>query len=53
MLVQVERVRRDLAELGKRYPKAKGDERAALGRRAQPLLDRMASDLRDLSEAGR
>lgn len=50
LTVQVERLRRDLAELAKRYRKAEGDERSALARRAMPLLDRMASDLRDLSE---
>jgi hypothetical protein len=49
LLVQVERLRRDLAELGKRYRKAKGGERESLARRAQPLLDQMASSLRELS----
>ena len=50
LLVQVDRLRRDLAELGKSYRKAKGPERETLARRAQPLLDQMASALRDLSE---
>jgi hypothetical protein len=49
LLVQVDRLRRDLAELGKRYRKAKGEERASLARRAQPLLDQTASALRDLA----
>jgi hypothetical protein len=49
LLVQVDRLRRDLAELGRRYRKAKGEERASLARRAQPLLDQMASVLRDLA----
>jgi len=49
LLVQVDRLRRDLAELGKTYRKAKGAEREALARRAQPILDQMASALRDLS----
>jgi hypothetical protein len=50
LLVQVDRLRRDLAELGKSYRKAKGAERGSLARRAQPVLDQMASALRDLSE---
>jgi hypothetical protein len=49
VLVQVERLRRDLADLGRRYRKAKGDERDALAQRAQPLLDDMALRLRDLT----
>ena len=49
LLVQVERLRRDLAELGKRYRKAKGADREVMARRAQPLLDQMASSLRDLA----
>jgi hypothetical protein len=49
LLVQVDRLRRDLAELGKRYRKATGEERASLARRAQPLLDQTASALRDLA----
>jgi hypothetical protein len=53
VLVQVERLRRDLADLSRRYRKAKGAERDALAQRAQPLLDRMAMALRELSEAER
>ena len=48
LLVQVDRLRRDLAELGKAYRKAKGEERESLARRAQPILDQMAFALRDL-----
>jgi hypothetical protein len=50
VLVQVERLRRNLADLGQRYRKAKGEEREALARRAQPLLDEIALRLRDLSQ---
>lgn len=53
VLVQVERLRRDLADLGRRYRKAKGAEQDALARRAQPVLDEMASRLRDLSSEPR
>lgn len=49
VLVQVERLRRDLADLSRRYRKAKDPERAALARQAQPVLDEMALRLRDLS----
>jgi hypothetical protein len=53
VLVQVDRLRDDLAALGKRYRKSKGAEREALARRAQPVLDRMASALRDLGAEAR
>ena len=49
VLVQVDRLRRDLADLGKRYRKARDEERQVLARRAQPLLDDMASRLRELT----
>jgi hypothetical protein len=51
LLVQVDRLRDDLAALGKRYRKSKGAEREGLARRAQPVLDEMASRLRDLAQA--
>ena len=53
LLVQVERLRDDLAALGKRYRKSKAADREALARRAQPVLDGMASSLRDLEAAER
>jgi hypothetical protein len=49
--VQVERLRRDLSDLARRYRKVQGEERAALAQRAMPLLERMASELKDLSAA--
>ncbi len=51
VLVQVERLRDDLAALGKRYRKSKGAERESLARRSQPVLDQMAASLRELAEA--
>ncbi len=51
LLVQVERLRDDLAALGRRYRKCRGAERESLARRAQPVLDQMASRLRELAEA--
>ncbi|HET9315509.1 MAG TPA: hypothetical protein VFQ51_07945 [Vicinamibacteria bacterium] len=53
LLVQVDRLRRDLAELGKSYRKAKGPERESIARRAQPVLDQIAFALRDLSAGER
>jgi len=39
VLVEVERIRRELADFAKRYRKAKGDDREALSRSVPPALE--------------
>jgi len=51
VIVQVERIRQDLATFGKRYRKAKGTEREALAREALAALEEIQGRVRALQDS--
>lgn len=51
VLVQIERIRQDLAAFGKRYRKVKGTEREALERAAPAALEEIQARVRALQDS--
>jgi hypothetical protein len=51
VLIQVERIRQDLARFGKRYRKTKGTERESLERPARAALEEIQARVRALQDS--
>jgi hypothetical protein len=51
VIVQVERIRQDLATFGKRYRKARGTEREVLAREAPAALEEIQARVRALPDS--
>ena len=51
VLIQVERIRQDLASFGKRYRKTKGTERESLERPARAALEEIQARVRALQDS--